>query len=717
MTRTAAPPADAPLIRLLCHLSFWFGLLFATPLFLALHNVADLGLAPGRVAAFAAPAAGLASVAGFLLGSALPPRPRRILDRALLAFALVFAAWGNLVTDRFAFGVFDGRPVDFRNPAWLFWLEWVGWLAALYALFRLFRRLRRIPAWLPALPIASFALLLAPPLLAPPQAGFETAREDPVDPSVFAFSSRLNLVHLLPDGFQGDTVRQVFEADPELAARFEGFTLYTDHLGRYPGTAPSLYTMLTGRPFPLERGFDYRWVGPESRAAAYPAELARAGFQVDMVPLSAYVCPENAHSCHPRPFNNRGLAAQAAAGGRNALLLLADLTAFRLLPSYLKEKIHADGYWLLSDIADDAHSPVPDPVLREWGRELHVVDDRPVYKWYHYVGTHVPPRWDAACDLRRQLAPVTANYVAQARCVLDGIADFIDRLRAAGIYDRTAFIVAGDHGHNTVPVDQHSLPLNYGSYGPLLGAGRPALLVRPAGARGPLAFDDRPTRLRDIAPTARRLAGLDPGGRTVFETPARAPEPRVFEHYPIGAFWSGAPIPHLRYAVGQPASDAGGWAISDIVRYGAVPRAFEPVNRRTARNFVYGAQLRKSAGHTDWSWIRGRQLAFAIDLPDDGRAGELVLELAFEPWMEDPSAAVEVNGVLQVSNRSRPATDSAGGWSALRVPLGADSMRDGPDFVSVLFDRVFEDPENAGEFAAGRVRAIRFEANRGDARR
>ena len=39
--------------RLLCHFAFWFGLLFATPVFLALHNVADLGLDPARVARLA----------------------------------------------------------------------------------------------------------------------------------------------------------------------------------------------------------------------------------------------------------------------------------------------------------------------------------------------------------------------------------------------------------------------------------------------------------------------------------------------------------------------------------------------------------------------------------------------------------------------------------------------------------------------------------------
>ncbi len=334
--------------------------------------------------------------------------------------------------------------------------------------------------------------MLTPALLDPPQAGLELADEPGVDPSVYAFSSVSNLVHLLPDGFQGDTVRQVLAENPRLAARFEGFTLFTDHLGRYPGTAPSLYSMLTGKVFPLEKGFDYSWVGPETRELSYQAELARSGFQVDLVPISNYICPENVSSCHPRPFKNRGFS---QAEGRQFFPFTAsagDLTLFRLSPLFLKEKIYDRGYWLLSDIATDEGSPKPDPILREWTENLHVVDDRPVYKWYHYIGTHVPPRWDASCDLRRHLEPVRDNYLAQAHCILNGIADFIDRLKAEGIYEQTAMIISGDHGHNTVPADQVSPAANYSMYQPLLGTGRPALLVKTRGAEG-AAFLQRQT--------------------------------------------------------------------------------------------------------------------------------------------------------------------------------------------------------------------------------
>ena len=693
-------------IRLLCHFAFWFGLVFATPVFVALHNIGDIGLDPGRVALFAVMATLLLSVATWSVAALTPPRLRQVIDRAVLVLAVLLATWGNVIHDLHGFPVFDGRPVDFRRHEVLFWLESLAWPIGAVLFFRWFGRVHRIPVWLPALPLLSFVLLLAPAVLRPPQAGLQAAPSEPVDASVYAFSSVFNLVHLLPDGFQGDTVRRTFEDHPELAARFDGFTLYTDHLGRYPGTAPSLYSMLTGAPFPLERGFAYSWVGPETRENAYPTVLARQGFRVDMVPISDYICPDEADSCHPRPFKNHGLAGDRARGRNHALWLLADLTLFRLAPVNLKERIYDRGYWLLSDIAAGEGAPVPDPVLREWAENLRVIDDRPVYKWHHYVGTHVPPHWDASCDLRRGLEPIAANYRAQAYCVLDGLARFFERLQAVGIWSQTAILISGDHGHNTIPDDQVDVPLNAGMYEPLLGTARPALMVKPAGASGPLVLSRKPTHLLHVRNTALALAGLPYEGPSVFEVADEMTGSRVFQHYPIDRFWSGEPIPYLAYSVGQPANNASLWKVSDMAGHAAAPSAYRPVNRKTARGYLYGAELRRSLGHAGASWVRGRQLAFLIDIPAGGEPAQLAVELAFEPWMAEQSFTVRINGGSPWHSGPVETAAHDGAFRAFKIPVSPSDQRPGPDFVSILFERLHANPEKTGERAAARVRDV-----------
>jgi len=702
----SAPRPPGARTRFLGHFALWFGAVCATPLFVALHNVADIGLAPARVALFGFVTATLLSAATMALAALAPPRIRTVIDRGVLVAAFLLALWGNVIHDLHGLRIFDGRPVDFRHNEILFWLESLAWPLAAVLLYRGFGRLRRIPAWLPALPLLSFLLLLAPAVLRPPQAGLKAADPEPVANSVYAFSSRFNLVHLLPDGLQGDTVRRAFEQDPELAARFDGFTLYTDHLGRYPGTAPSLYSMLTGEAFPLERGFAYDWVGPTTREKSYQAELARRGFQVDLVPISDYICPPEADSCHALPFKNDGLAGNRGRGRQHALRLLADLTLFRLAPVLLQERIYDGGYWLLSDIAAEHGAPVPDPALRDWREKLWVTDEAPVYKWYHYVGTHVPPHWDEHCELRRGLEPTAENYRAQAHCILDGMAGFFEALKAAGIWDETAILITGDHGHNTVPDDQVSAPLNAGMYEPLLGTGRPTLLIKPAGAHGPLAVSRKPTDLLQVRSTALALAGLPDDGTSVFDLADEASRSREFQHYPIDRFWSGEPVPYLAWSVGQPANDASRWTLSDLVGFAAAPSSYRPVNKTNARGYLYGAELRRSPGHTDASWVRGRQLAFLIDVPEDTEAVELEVELAFEPWMEGQAFSVRINGGAPWHSGVIATPRRDGRFRTWSIPVPAPVRRPGPEFVSILFEQLYPEPDDGGTFAAARIRDV-----------
>ena len=298
--------------------------------------------------------------------------------------------------------------------------------------------------------------------------------------------------------------------------------------------------------------------------------------------------------------------------------------------------------------------------------------------------------------------------MAQARCVLTGIAALIDRLKAENIYDQTAFIISGDHGHNTVPVDQVAHPLNYGMYEPLLGTGRPALLVKQKGAKGPLLFSDIPTELLNIMPTALQLTGLNHDGESVFDVPQTLERPRIFRHYPIAPFWSGDPVPYLEYEILQPTNDASLWKLSNIVGVDSAPMKYDPVNKKTSKAFVYGARLSNTIGKNRSSWIQGRQLAFLIDVPEGTKGGLLEIELAFAPWIREQAFTVELNGEAIWQSRATGVSAAGGEWRIFRIPLPRAELRTGPEFVSVLFDRTYENPGSPGQRAAARVRSIRY---------
>lgn len=693
---------------LLCHFSLWFGLVCATPVFIAINNSEDIVLSTGQLGGWATLTWILLSFFGWKIAESAGARFQWWLSRILLAIAFVLAIQGNVIHDLFYYGAFNGEAVNFRKYGFKFWAEWWGFLLAFPFALLLLTRLSRLWVWLPALPILSFLFLVIPALLSigPDISTMDTDKE--IDSSVFAFSTSSNLIHLLPDGFQGDVVREVLQQNPDLAAKFEGFTLFTDHLGMYQGTAPALYTILTGEPFEFEKGFSYKRIRPIIQAKAYQNELAKQGYQLDYVPISSYVCIKDANSCHTRPFNDmkaRGYFRHHSEDVAYSAKLIADLTLFRLLPMFLKEKIYANGQWFLSDTGLDGSSPWPDPVIREWVENMYVDGTRPVYKWYHFIGTHIPPHWDKNCHLQRNLERERENYKSQAYCVLSGVGALLDRLKQLGIFDQTAMLISGDHGHNIFPDDMTAAPINSELYPGMLGSGRPALLVKQMHSRVPLQFSDLPTSLVDVAPTALALVGIETEAPSVFDIPEQQTRVRYYTPYSIRDFWSGEAIPYVRYRIEGAVRDGEHWVLSDIRSFREPPTDFDPVNLANAEGQMMGASLSRSKPDNESSWITGRQLGFLINLPEREAVQSLELTLHLPQWIPAQSFTVQLNNA-QHSNKFDLFRDEAY-WQKVSIPLDNDQLVPGRNFISILFERTYSPPDKDNWQAAVLLKSIK----------
>ena len=693
----------------LCHLAFWCGPLFATPVFITITNREDIVLSTGTVAACLAAACLVLSVVGWKLAALAGPRFEWWTNRVLLAIAFVLAIQGNVVHDLFYYGAFNGEKVNFRSNPIIFEVEKWGYLLAFPLIFFLLSRIRRLSVWLPLLPIVSFALLLIPAWLSAIPATSIEDQSDEIDPTVFEFSSTSNLVHLLPDGFQGDVVREVLQENPQLAQRFDGFTLYTDHLGLYQGTAPAIYTLLMGKPFDLDNGYSESAVAEDIRKNSYPNELARAGFRVDYVPISPWICIDQANSCYARPFNDmkaRGLFRHHSEDNTYSMRLIADLSLFRLVPKWLKEKIYDQGNWFLSDTTLDGSSPFPDPVIREWTENLTVATDGPVYKWHHFIGTHMPAHWDRNCQRQRNVDHNRDAFKAQAFCVLSGIGTFLDRLRDAGIYDQTAVLISGDHGHNIVPDDLTSAPLNQGLYPGLMGSGRPALLVKKQHQEGPLQFSDAPTSLVDVAPTALALAGLEPSAPSVMDLTPGTDRERYFTPYSIARLYSGESIPYVRYQVGVPVSDGRSWVVKDMTTFDLPPAEYVPVNFNTAEGFMLGAILDRARPDKDSAWIKSEQLSFVVTIPDPQAVNAIQVTLHLPEWIPIQKIRLQMNGgvpgeLVEAKTQTQPF------WQDVFLRFDPQQVLPGRNFVTLHFAQAYPSPKVENWSAVALLNSIR----------
>ena len=715
-----------------CHASAWFGLIFATPLLIALSNQQDLSISLPLLAAGLLVLFLLLTFAGWGMSGRLGPRFRKMIAAGMLALAVVLAIQGNVIHTLTDFGHFDGTPVDFRKYGSLFWIEWYGYLAGFFLLFIFLSRASLIPAWLPWLPIASFTLALVPALLSP-GAQFVGLKSVEFDDTVYEFSRSRNLIHLLPDSLQSDVVEQVFRENPELAEQFRGFTLYVDNLGLYYGTAPTLPALLTGMPFDFEKGHTYDWITPHIDEHSYQSDLAELGFELDLVPIAQAYCVSAARSCVPRPFSgwkSWGYERQRADSAIYSLKVLADLTFYRLTPAFLKEKIHRRGEWMFAGSGLDGASPWPDPVIREWTENMRVTDGPAHYKFYHYIGTHKPPFWSRDCRRQGSLTRSRENFLGQAYCVLNSIAALLEKLEEEGIHDQTAMIISGDHGHDTKPGDIQDSPQSVMLSEEMMGTARPALLVKRMTDREPLKISRMPTSLIDVAPLARSMSKKGVGSNfkkgvgsnfrhgkvdlqlnpllEIGSDPLFGRD-RFYYDYPVEkvARWTPDPIPYDTYRVRGPANLNSSWELLDRSIDAPAPREYPLISYETASGLVHGLRLNSAQADQEHAWIIRKQLAFLISMPAPlPDQTSLVLNLHIPEWIGEQTFMARVNQSELETQYQISAAEKF--WQEVKIPLPHSALREGNNFVSLKFDSLQLSP-NGNVTAAALLRSIHTE--------
>ena len=576
--------------------------------------------------------------------------------------------------------------------------------------YSLLVRLRRPPRLAPLIVLASSALLLCSALASPGPDEFPLSNDRNVDQRVFELSTKVNLVHLLPDGLQGDIVREVLEEHPEIAAQFSGFTLFSNHVGQFQGTGPSVPTLLNGRIFDLSKGYDENRLVNQLNELSYPRRLSDAGYRLDFVtPLGIY-CPERAESCAVRPLidpASRGYFQSHLQRLAFSLRMAADLTLFRHSPMLLKERVYENGIWLFSDRRAGAESRIPDPILRNWIEHMHVADAVPRYKWYHFIGTHPPPRWSAECEFREGLERSRENYKGQTLCVLRGIASWLQKLKDLGVYDRTAIVVSGDHGCS-VPVNDLTGKATYSTFlrHTFFGTARPAFLVKPLHSGRPLRYSDRETALVDVAPTALDLVGLggefEGGSALGGETGSR--RKRTFQRYVAAEFWTGQPVPFAEFQVDGDARDPSSWQLTGIHNVGPAPSRYDSLSDPEVSRFTRGLGLSRDRPQRGYARVFGPEFAFLVSPPAES-FHSLRFELRLPRSLDTQSVSLSVNGRPLV--REHSFSGQQGKWILLDLPVSPEALQKGNNFVRVEFGEQVRLPSSHWTVSAT-IRSIRF---------
>jgi arylsulfatase A-like enzyme len=158
------------------------------------------------------------------------------------------------------------------------------------------------------------------------------------------------------------------------------------------------------------------------------------------------------------------------------------------------------------------------------------------------------------------------------------------RMRVLGIYDSATIVIGGDHGAYVPPAryvpGSHALAeAERRQYSPLLiGLARPALLVKPPHASGPVRVSQAPSWVVDTPATIADAAGI-PGtfpGVSLLRLDEHAPRRRIFYFYHYDkSNWTSDYLPPITEVIVDGRSD-------DIDAWG-IGRTFMPPAAGAAR--------------------------------------------------------------------------------------------------------------------------------------
>ena len=319
---------------------------------------------------------------------------------------------------------------------------------------------------------------------------------------LYTVGTEENLLVLVLDSVDADQFAQALAEDPDLSRRLEGFTWYRNAMGLSDPTKYGLPALLTGQAYtqPVDyAGFIAAAYADAPLYTMLAGDVWDARFFTDSryVSLDAGVVDNLAQE---------ELTVNDPAGLTRDLLRLC---AFRYAPHFLKPQL-----WMYSNVflpyaqaqgepVYEVTDPAFDARLREEGLEATV---ERAFRLIHLTGMHPPYTMDADCQYQAQ--GVTAQE--QMRGCLRLAEDYLEQLRALGVYERSAVLILADHGTDTVH--------------------RPLLLLKRPGDTGEMAVNDAPVSYADLPATYVALLTGAQAGTELWSIPQGQARTRLYYH-------------------------------------------------------------------------------------------------------------------------------------------------------------------------------------------
>ena len=611
-----------PIIFILSNI-FLFG-----PFTIYQGNVGEFGISfISIIKVFLLPSLILGSILS-TLGISLSDKLHKRYVSVLFVLGLLFWIQGNVFV--WKYGLFDGQGIDWTRARWRGWLDGALWLILLTSSFIFYKKYFKIVTTTSILIIClqivftGFSSIWKPDIWKSDFLGLN------VTPKwVGEFSASKNVIHFILDAFQSDIFEEIIERDREdYSKALEGFTFFKEATGSFPTTYLSVPAILSGQVYqndiPILDFFKQTLTGK-----TIPNVLYDKGYEVDLIPaIETYRQGKSTHSyLIPDPYIG---TIQDYKHAKSALMI--DLVLFRNMPHFIKRYIYRDQQWFIQKwfVQDTCMQ------FRHFGHEAFLRDiintispnrDKPVYKFYHFMTTHVPLLVNKDCECAGAVLPQTReNVFIQSKCSLDHFIEFLIKVKSLGIYDNSLIILQGDHG-SVASVElggQDDQSEGYDISSSVVASALPLMLIKPPGSNGPLRISKAPVMLSDVPATINSVLHLNDTfpGQSVFKIlPEEIRERRYYDYRWKNSNWQSDYLPPLiEYTIIGSVFNRDSWQLGkQNPRAKNISFKTQEIDLGTdsATNYLrhgWGGNERSEQGLT-YMWALGKSASVFLSLP------------------------------------------------------------------------------------------------------
>ena len=422
----------------------------------------------------------------------------------LFGLGLALYIQGNFIPNDY--GLLNGETVDWASYGRITLLDGAMWLGCLALPFLLWLFTRK--QYVTVIQFAAAALLGVQLLALGVTCLTTDFSQSGVSDSylsnegLYEVSDEENVIIFVLDTFDQDFFETAYAEEPEMADVLDGFTYFENAVGHYCNTKGALPFILTREYYENEQPyFDYVEQAMD-RSEPYYQALMNAGYKINVYEASPIQLFIKGVAETPWIGNVKEGRQQVSSYGKleSALLRLA---AMRFFPDAMKRFV-----WSYDDIFESVAAETFSWDFLDFyqgliDQKLQITDGKK-YQFIHLDGTHLP--YTVLEDLSKG---ENATAITEAKANIKMIDEYIQQLKALGVYDQTCMIIVADHG-NTEYVKTN-----------------PIMLVKGIGERGPLQISDAPVSHSNLFATILSELGIEsPGeyGHSVYESNSETEE-------------------------------------------------------------------------------------------------------------------------------------------------------------------------------------------------